>query len=48
MIKLVCPYTIKLHPKHYLEQVQDRSRFLLDLFMKTTGKIYDFTLYTDD
>jgi len=48
MIKLVCPYTVKLHPKHYLEQVQDRSRFLLDLFMKTTGKIYDFTLYTDD
>ena len=48
MIKLVCPYTIKLHPEHYLEQVKDRSRFLLDLFMKTTGKIYDFTLYTDD
>ncbi len=48
MIKLVCPYTIKLHPDYYLEQVQDRSKFLLDLFMKTTGKIYDFTLYTDD
>ena len=48
MIKLVCPYTIKLHPEHYLVQVKERSKFLLDLFMKTTGKIYDFTLYTDD
>jgi hypothetical protein len=47
MIKLVCPYTVKLHPKHYLEQVQDRSKFLLELFMKLTGNLYDFTLYTD-
>ena len=38
MIKLVCPYTIKLHPEHYLEQVKDRSRFLLDLQVVPAAK----------